>query len=186
MHSDHLAAPWSGRACRAVLPAYAIQGELLSGKYAAVCGGRWNRPGLQAIYSSLDAKTVLSEVGPVDLGAGLTGVVKFERSIVWFEAALARTIDLRNSAVLSHFKLDTDELLQVDWKAAQASGIEPLPQAVGRAMIAGSIEAILAPSAHRREGTNLVVFPLTLLPRSILAELPGLKAPRKSPKRRKL
>ena len=73
----------------------------------------------------------------------------------------------------------------MDWKAAQASGQEPLPQAVGCAMIAGSIEAILIPSAQRREGTNLVVFPLTLLPGSVLVEPPGLKAPRKRPKTKK-
>ena len=96
----HLVVPWKGRACRAVPPPYAIQGELLSGTYAAIRGGRWNRCGLQAVYASLDAQTVLAEVGQLDLGAGFTGVVKFQRSIVWFEAALAKTIDLRDPAVL--------------------------------------------------------------------------------------
>ena len=184
MSGGHLVAPWNGRACRAVPPTFAIQGEVFSGTYAAVGGGRWNRSGLQAVYASLESQTVLAEVGRLDLGAGFTGVIEFRRTIVWFEARLSRTLDLRDSAVLAHFGLDADELLKADWKSAQASGHEPLPQAVGRALIAGSIEAIFVPSAQRREGTNLVVFPLTLLPESSLVEPTGLRAPRKRPKKK--
>lgn len=171
--------PWTGQACRAVLGKHAIQGQVLSGVYAAGSGGRWNRPGVQAVYASLEEATVLTEVASRDLRAGFTGIVKFERHIVWFKPNLAKTVDLRDPDALKRLSLDMDELLAADWKAEQSGGKESLPQADGRAMTAVGIEGILVPSAQRREGTNLVIFPLTLLPTSVVEEPPGLKRPQK-------
>jgi RES domain-containing protein len=46
--------PWSGVIFRSVSPQYARPNDILSGHGAYQAGGRWNAPGIYAIYGSLE------------------------------------------------------------------------------------------------------------------------------------
>src|SRR5690606_15680679 len=56
------ARPFDGLVIRSVAVRYASEQELLSGVGAAAVGGRWNPPGLKAIYASLSPVTAVREV----------------------------------------------------------------------------------------------------------------------------
>src|SRR3984893_4810938 len=52
--NEELFKPWSGVMFRSVSPQYARPGDILSGHGAYQAGGRWNAPGIYAIYGSLE------------------------------------------------------------------------------------------------------------------------------------
>jgi hypothetical protein len=52
--NEKIFAPWSGVIFRSVSPRYARPSDILSGQGAYQAGGRWNAPGIYAIYGSLE------------------------------------------------------------------------------------------------------------------------------------
>ena len=52
--NEEIFAPWSGVIFRSVSPRYARPSDILSGQGAYQAGGRWNAPGVYAIYGSLE------------------------------------------------------------------------------------------------------------------------------------
>jgi len=52
--NEEIFAPWSGVIFRSVSPRYARPSDILSGQGAYQAGGRWNAPGIYAIYGSLE------------------------------------------------------------------------------------------------------------------------------------
>ncbi len=58
------------------------------------------------------------------------------------------------------------ELLEEDWEAVNASGVESLSQAFGRALWELGYEGLRVPSARDRRGQNLIWFPERLKPNS--------------------
>ena len=52
--NEELFGPWSGIIFRSVSPQYARPGDILSGYGSYQAGGRWNAPGIYAIYGSLE------------------------------------------------------------------------------------------------------------------------------------
>jgi hypothetical protein len=52
--NEEIFAPWSGVIFRSISPRYARTSDILSGQGAYQAGGRWNAPGIYAIYGSLE------------------------------------------------------------------------------------------------------------------------------------
>jgi RES domain-containing protein len=165
-----LAAPWKGVACRALRTPYAAPGNILAGKWAALSGGRWNRLGVETVYFALDDQTALAEVASRERASGLDGVRTYDLTVAGCRVDLHRTISLADPRVPAAMDVRLDELLACDWKAEQRSGREAISQAVGRAIRAAGFEALFAPSAQRREGLCLAVFPDAMLAESRLEE----------------
>ena len=133
----------------------------LSGAGAAAGGGRFNRPGLAALYLSADPLTAIEEyrqemsvITPVTLAAYVVGP---------FEAA-----DLTDAMP------DTDRAVPWnDWRCAwkliaRVQKRAPSSWLCGDVAVAQGLPAIRFPSTRRPAGTNLVVFP-DLVPPDTLA-----------------
>ena len=158
----------SGVAYRLVPERYANPKDLLSGIGAARFGGRWNPPGLRAIYLSEDPTLAIREVGyALSLGGQFTGHPKPPMRVFSVRFQLFRLL-----RVDEHFAraacLDLAELLRPDFATLVAKGQRPRPMQVGEAAWSSGFEGLLAPSARDPERFNLVVFPDRLLPRSKL------------------
>ena len=52
--NEEVFGPWSGVIFRSVSPRYAQPHDILSGHGSYKSGGRWNAPGIYAIYGSLE------------------------------------------------------------------------------------------------------------------------------------
>ena len=52
--NEEIFEPWSGVIFRSVSPQYARPNDILSGHGAYQAGGRWNAPGIYAIYGSFE------------------------------------------------------------------------------------------------------------------------------------
>jgi hypothetical protein len=57
-------------------------------------------------------------------------------------------------------------LLRAPWQAHQDAGREAVTQAIGRAACAAGFDGILSPSARRKGGVNLTMFPDNLGPQT--------------------
>ena len=134
------AAPWDGSVWRHM---YA---DIPPSK-SNVRGARWNPPGVEAIYTSLDEPTVLGEaeyamqVQPVQSRA--------PRRLYQLQVRLSSVIDLTGASSLAVVGLGTTTIGDIDVGLTQQVG--------GVAAWLGR-DGILVPSA-RHAGTNLVIFP---------------------------
>ncbi|HPM81541.1 MAG TPA: RES family NAD+ phosphorylase [Candidatus Anammoximicrobium sp.] len=156
---------------------YANEEDFLSGRGAARHGGRWNRPGLRAVYASLDVITATYEAYQnfLDYGFALSAIRP--RVTAGALAKRGTVLDLTDSAIRRKIGFTLTELLDEDWEAIQVRGEESWTQAIGRGSRQAGFEAILVPSARHRGGRNIVIFPDGLAPGSSLA----LLAPRDLP-----
>lgn len=127
---------------------------MLDGQGATMSGGRYNPLGLRAVYLAWDAMTALAEMQLA------VNVAVLPHLLVSVPVDARGTLDLISSRVRDRLVVTRAELLE-DWSVADTlAGIDNLTQAIGRqAHALGSIDAIEFPSARRRGGVNLVVFP---------------------------
>ncbi len=161
--------PWSGTAYRSTALAYQKPGEILSGEGSRRHGGRWNPRGeVAAVYASLDLETAMAETLAYVRYHGLPERAALPRIFWAIEVCLSEVLDLESPQVQWHLGISTDELRAEDWRQTTSTPDGSLTQALGRAAFMSGIEALRAPSAARREGINLVVFPANLGPRSWL------------------
>lgn len=109
-------------------------------------GARWNPPGTDALYLSLERETALAEaehqmgVQPIRPTA--------KRTIYQLDLELSNVLDLTDFALLEGLGVDRAALSRIDFTACQRVG--------GAAAFLGH-DGILVPSA-RHPGINLVVF----------------------------
>lgn len=134
---------------RVIAPRYA--GTPLSGQGAARQGGRFNRPGQEALYLSLDEATALAEYRQDNswLPPG---------TICTFFADRLRVVDLRGG-----FEPDFWNPLwadfHVDWRAELfARGVEPPTWYMADDVVAAGLDGIMFPSQANRGGINLVIY----------------------------
>ena len=133
----------------------------LSGAGAAANGGRFNRPGLAAVYLAQDPMTAIEEyrqdmpvITPVTLAAYVIGP---------FDA-----IDLADGAPDDQRPVPWNEW-RCAWKLiARIQKRTPPSWLCGDEALAGGIPAIRFPSTRRDGGVNLAVFPDLLTP-SVIA-----------------
>ena len=84
------------------------------------------------------------------------------RSFIAINVSVSRSIDFLDAIRLQALGVSRDEILDLDWRMKMNAGEEPLTQAIGRAAFSVGIEALLAPAAADRTGTNVVIFPENL------------------------
>jgi RES domain-containing protein len=101
---------------RALNPVYAR--EPLSGRGAALYGGRFNPKGAETLYTALDPATALREANQV---GDLQPTV-----LVSYKADLGPVFDTRDGNALSAYGLTIDALANPGWRAAMLDG-RPVP-----------------------------------------------------------
>lgn len=120
-----------------------------SGAGAGAHGGRANRPGVNALYLSLELETALAEYQQLDalLPPGL---------MVSYNLSVESLVDFRGG-----FTRDWDALWQdfyCDWRRMHFNqGIEPPSWVIGDQVLAAGAKGILFNSAIAG-GTNLVIY----------------------------
>ena len=128
-----------------------------SGAGAAIDGGRFNRPGLEALYLSRAPQTALDEYRQ---GASITPPA----TLVAYKITLETVADLSSGYVPDIWK---DDWAQWDcaWrKIARIEGKTPPSWQLADKVIEGGLRGILFPSLRHAGGTNLVIFPTNLQP----------------------
>ncbi len=149
--------PWEGTFFRFQAIDYPTPTQILNGAGARHRGGRWNRPGMTAIYGSLSDVTALEECKANDRYYGV--VTKGPRLLVAVDARLTATVNLTSAPVRRALGVTLEELDAEDWRKVQQQGFESTSQALGRAAAACSASGLLVNSAAVPQGTNMVVFP---------------------------
>lgn len=140
---DRLAAldapPWSGEVWRHTLADNPPDKR-------NVRGARWNPPGVEALYTSLDEKTAVAEGDYLIASQPIRP--RSRRSLHRLEISLRSAVDLTDPLLLANLGVDEKALAGDDYGACQA---------VGAAASFLHLEGIIVPSA-RSPGHNLVVL----------------------------
>jgi RES domain-containing protein len=155
-HPEWLKA-WSGNFFRFQTIDFPGAKDVLSGAGARHWGGRWNRPGIAAVYGSTTDTTALEECKANDRYYGVES--KSARLLVAIEAQLTRALDLTDSGIRRTLGITLEELAVEDWRKLSRVGQESLSQALGRAAAISGASGLLTRSAGIRLGVNVVVFP---------------------------
>lgn len=148
---------WTGTLYRFQTLDYPASRDVLSGRGAAVRGGRWNLPGLRTIYGSTTDTTALEECKANDRYYGI--VTKSPRLLVAIQAELTLVLDLTNPVIRRTLDITLAELAAEDWRKLQASGRESLTQVLGRAVAETGGSGLLSRSAAVHGGVNVAIFP---------------------------
>jgi RES domain-containing protein len=156
---------WRGEVFRSAAPRYANKDDIITGAGSKAAGARWNPPGgFHTVYASLDVETAIAEALQHFRYYGLPVSKAMPRVIVALEAEIERVLNLRDGDVRRVLVVSMKRMLSEPWREEQQKGREPLTQAIGRLAYDLDVQAILVPSAARRGGTNLIVFPANLDP----------------------
>jgi RES domain-containing protein len=149
-----------GKLIRIVGITYANTDDLVSGVGSLKHGGRYNpKGGFRAVYGSLEFDTATAELlahhrrqGRPDPDADV-----FPIAAVSLEAEVERLLDLTDVTVRRAMKVSLKDL-RGEWQDTQDFGREALTQAIGRLARAAGFQGLLAPSAARPGGRNVVLF----------------------------
>lgn len=136
---------------RAINPVYAR--DPLSGRGAAMYGGRFNPKGTPALYASLSPVTALREANQV-------GALQ-PTTLVAYEADFRPVFDSRDADALAGFGLTLEDLASVAWRDEMIANGESGTQAFARRLITAGFAALLVPSFARGAGPadlNLVLW----------------------------
>ncbi len=149
--------PWTGTLFRFQTVDFPAPKDVLSGEGARWRGGRWNPPGLAALYGSTTDHTALEECKANDRYYGV--VTKSPRLLVAIEVRLTRALDLTKPSLRRALGVTLNELAAEDWRKLLAAGRQSFSQTIGRAVAAAGGSGLLARSASARRGVNAVIFP---------------------------
>lgn len=149
--------PWTGTFFRFQTVSFPAPKDVLSGKGARQHGGRWNPPGLAALYGSSTDITALEECKANDRYYGVE--TKSPRLLVAIEARLNRVLDLTVPVSRRALGVTLTELGAEDWRKLLAARRESFTQALGRAVAMAGGSGLLVRSAAVPRGINVVVFP---------------------------
>jgi len=142
---------FTGLLYRALNPVWAR--EPLSGAGAAAYGGRFNRIGRPALYTSLAPETALREANQV-------GTMQ-PTMLVAYEADIALLLDGRDSGARAPFGMTPEALADPAWRDRMLAG-RPVPtQDLAEAAIAAGLRGIVVPSYARgapADALNLVLW----------------------------
>lgn len=142
---------YQGKLYRALNPIYAR--EPLSGRGAALYGGRFNRKGVPALYTSLSVITALRE-------ANQAGPLQ-PTTLVCYDADIARVFDSRDDAALAAEGMDAAGLAAATWRDEMRASGEARTQAFARRLADAGWHGLLVRSftAGARAGDlNLVLW----------------------------
>ena len=136
---------------------YPTPRDVLSGRGAQWRGGRWNLPGLAAIYGSTSDTTALEESKANDRYYGVE--TKGPRLLVAIDARLSRVLDLTSPDIRRALDVTLTDLGAEDWRKLLAAGKESFTQCIGRAVVATGGSGVIARSASVSRGINGIVYP---------------------------
>jgi RES domain-containing protein len=141
---------FEGKLYRALNPIHAR--EPLSGRGAELYGGRFNRKGVPALYTSLSILTALREANQVGNLQPTT--------LVSYEADIERVFDARDEEALRAHHMDNAGLADPTWRDQMRTG-EAKTQVFARALVEAGYHALLtrsfAPGATAGD-LNLVLW----------------------------
>ena len=158
----------SGTVYRSVAPRYANTADLAAGQGSRRLGGRWNPPGVPAVYGSFTPQTAMEETLAHFRYYGLPVHAAMPRTFVALEIDLASVLDLTEGAVRRSLGVSEKRLLECDWRAEAQAGKTPLTQNVGLGVCLAGFEGMVVRSAVDPSGQNLVLFVENLKPGSTL------------------
>lgn len=127
---------YAGPLYRALNPVYAR--EPLSGRGAALHGGRFNHKGTPALYTALDPATALREAQQV---GSLQPTV-----LVSYKADIGPVFDTRNDEALVQYKLTAQILADPAWRARMLEGRSVLTQDLAKALVIHGYAGLLTRS----------------------------------------
>ncbi len=142
---------YQGKLYRALNPVYAR--EPLSGKGAALYGGRFNPRGTPALYTALSVMTAIREANQVGNLQPTT--------LVSYEANIENVFDCRDDDVLKTYKLTATKLAADDWRDRMMLDGEAPTQRFARQLIKSGYHGLLVQSFARGAGMedlNLVLW----------------------------
>lgn len=125
----------------------------LSGEGAARFGGRFNRVGRPALYTSLAPETALREANQV-------GTLQ-PTTLIAYQADIGPLLDGRDSAVLKPFHMRPADLADPFWRDLMLSGMPVPTQDLAETAIAHGYAGIVVPSYARgapADALNLVLW----------------------------
>jgi RES domain-containing protein len=131
--------PWRGTAWRVTVGAK----EPL---HTNTRGARWNPPGVEVLYTSLERNSAIAEVE--HLLSRQPVLVRAPRFISQLRVQLSGVADLSRAESIEPFGWSIEDLTGEDWT---------LPQRIGSAVEFLEVSGLLVPSA-RADTTNLVVL----------------------------
>jgi RES domain-containing protein len=149
--------PWNGTLFRFQTINYPSPKDIVSGDGAKRRGGRWNPPGLLAVYGSDTDSTALEECKANDRYYGI--VTKAPRILVAVDAKVARMLDLTEVGIRRILNITLRELAAEDRRKLNHSGQESQSRAIGRAAANVGASGLLARSTTVHQGIKGVVFP---------------------------
>jgi RES domain-containing protein len=156
---------WRGELFRSASPRYANKDDIVTGAGSKTAGGRWNpRASFHTVYASLDVETAVAEAVQHFRYYGFPLSKAMPRVIVSLQAKLERALDLRDGDTRRVLGVSERRMLDEPWREKQKKGREALTQAIGRLAFEADIQGLLVPSAARRGGFNLILFPANLDP----------------------
>ena len=153
------ASAFKWKAFRSATPRYATETDLLTGEGSRQFGGRWNPPGLAAIYASLTLETATAETLAQTRYYELPAEAAMPRTFVAISLSLKRVLDLTRGEIRRSLAFSKQRMIETDWRAEMAAGSVPLTQLLGQAAAQIGLEGLLVPSAAEPSGRNIVAFP---------------------------
>lgn len=126
-----------------------------SGAGAALYGGRLNRPGIEALYLSLDEQTAINEFKSISalLPPG---------TLVSYQISINDIVDFRQGYQPNKWS-PLWESFYCNWRSLVFDEkIEPPSWVLGDQVIATGAKGVLFLSAYGYQGTNLVLYPYLL------------------------
>ncbi|WP_079211295.1 RES family NAD+ phosphorylase [Brucella pituitosa] len=135
---------YSDKLYRAINPVYAR--DPLSGRGAALFGGRFNPKGVPALYCSVSIMTALREANQVGSLQPTT--------LVAYEADIEPLFDCRDETALKTMGLDASLLGSEDWRDQMRLKGEATTQIFARHLIAAGYNGLLVRSFAKGAGLN--------------------------------
>jgi len=81
------------------------------------------------------------------------------RTFLGVRLELTKVVDLNEGRLRQRLGVSLGRLLNEDWRRINDAGTEAATQAIGRAAYEAGFQGIVVPSAAKRSGANIVVFP---------------------------
>lgn len=124
----------------------------VSGLGAALYGGRLNRPGVAALYLSLDTQTAINEFKG-------TSTLLPPGTLISYQISVTNIVDFRHGYQADKWSSLWDSFY-CDWRSLVFDEkIEPPSWVLGDRVMTANAKGILFLSAYGYYGTNLVLYP---------------------------
>jgi RES domain-containing protein len=134
--------------------------DLIAGVGSQLTGGRWTPLGaFRAVYASRDEATALNEARQQNLRQGVPPWMALPLVLTALEIDLEPVLDLTDTWVRRALSVSWYRMLAEPWWLLQDRGREALTQTIGRLARDHGFAALLAPSAARARGVNVVIYP---------------------------